>query len=295
MPNTLVHFAVQGIATRAAWRELDLRFVLAGALIPDLPWIANRIAAALPLGEALYDVHAYALAQSTLLVSLILAAALAALAVRPLVVFTVLGTNCLLHLLLDAAEIKWGDGVLLFAPWSWTPLNYGVVWPESALVLALSAVGLVFVLSTLRARRAARPLLCLTRGRVVTALLLAAAWLVLPALLSGGPYRADTHGLRTLREREQRAGRFLVLDRAVRAERPEGTVVRTFANEPLRLSGASIPPARLVSIRGTFLDPQTIAVADFHVHPRGTLRRDGATYVGLALFAAAFVLPLVRR
>ncbi len=295
MPNTLVHFGVQGIATRAVWRGLDVRWILLAALLPDLPWIMNRIALSLPLGDALYAVHAYALAQSTLAVSLILAGALAALAARTLATFAVLAGNCLLHLLLDAAEIKWGNGVHLLAPWSWELLNYGVLWPESPVVLALGLVGLGFVAVALRSAPVpAARMFHATPARASVAAFLAVVWLALPAALSGGPYRADNHSIRTLHEGAERPGRRVELDRARRRELPEGDFVRTLANEWLRLTGPKIPPGSQVSIRGEFIDRRTVAVDDFQVHPRGRLRRDGPTYVGLALFAAVWLAPLAR-
>ena len=39
MPNSLVHFAVQGVVTRSVLRDADIKWVFLGCIIPDVPWI----------------------------------------------------------------------------------------------------------------------------------------------------------------------------------------------------------------------------------------------------------------
>ena len=57
--------------------------------------------------------------------TLLLCAAIAALTTTPRLVASVLGLNALLHLLLDATEQKWGNGVHLLAPFSWR-MKWGI-------------------------------------------------------------------------------------------------------------------------------------------------------------------------
>ena len=119
MPNTLAHLGVQLALTRCVMRQADPKWIYAGCVIPDLPWIARRILDASLSGLNAYDLRLYAIAQSSLVCSLLACGALAALSRTPLASFAVLGLGAGIHLLLDACQIKWANGVHLFAPVSW--------------------------------------------------------------------------------------------------------------------------------------------------------------------------------
>ena len=43
MPNTLAHLCVQGIATRSLIKDADLKWIYTGCVIPDVPWILQRV------------------------------------------------------------------------------------------------------------------------------------------------------------------------------------------------------------------------------------------------------------
>ena len=145
MPSTLGHIAVQGLLTRPAFPRLAARWILLGAVLPDLPWILKRITlVAIPSIDP-YDARLYFLIQASLVFCLLLAGALAALSRRPRLVFSCLAVSSLLHLLTDATQIKWGVGVHLLAPVSWEPLKLGLFWPESLPSILLTLVGLVVV------------------------------------------------------------------------------------------------------------------------------------------------------
>jgi len=57
MPNTLAHLAVHGFATRAVLRGADLKWVFVGCVIPDIPWIIQRVVIFADLGISLYDLR----------------------------------------------------------------------------------------------------------------------------------------------------------------------------------------------------------------------------------------------
>ena len=116
MPNSIGHFGAQGVATRLLIKEADPKWILAGCIIPDVPWIMRRAAQTLLPAVDRYDLRLYAITQSTLLLSLVLAGALALLASRPRLTFLVLGLNCVIHLILDACRIKWGGGIHRIVP-----------------------------------------------------------------------------------------------------------------------------------------------------------------------------------
>ena len=149
MPNTLAHLGVQGFLTRTIIREADIKWIFLGALIPDFPWIARRaILFLIPQVDPI-DLRLYAIAQSSLAGCLLLAAAISLLTYKPLRIFIILAINSLLHLLIDALQTKWGNGVHLLAPVSWHTWNLGYFWPETMATYALTVLGVIYVLYVL--------------------------------------------------------------------------------------------------------------------------------------------------
>lgn len=292
MPNTLVHFGVQGLATRAVLRDADLRCIFIGCLIPDVPWIVLRSLRAAGLAVDPYDALIYGTIQASLLLCLLLAAAVAACARRPRPVFAMLAGNSLLHLLLDACEKKWGNGVHLAAPFSWKLTSFSLVWPESAIVSILTLVGLGLTLSAFRRLR--QPVRSIARpgpARLLIALALAGVYFVLPLAWLDGPYEADNRYARTMRER--RLGVPFELDRVLFDKLPEGDRVRDLVDLEVDAVGNTPPTSGLISVRGVFRDSRTIEIREFRSHPRWS--RDTATYVALLLFAALWLAALRAR
>ena len=293
MPNTLAHLGAQGILSRAWLRSADPRWILLGCVVPDVPWIANRaLLFAAPQIPA-HELRLYVIAQSSLLCSLLLCGALAALATRWRFVFLILASNALLHLLLDACQTKWGNGVHLLAPWRWKPWNLELFWPESGPTYVLTGLGLVFGAWALRfayrhPMRPGRP----PPMRAAAAGVLLLGYLVLPLLWSRGPHEADSHSVRTLSERSERAGRAVALDRVWLQLGEDGRAFVARGDERIVLRGPTPDHAARVSLRGRFLDAETLLVEEIHEH---RFRRDLASYAGLALVAASWVLGLVPR
>lgn len=287
MPNTLAHLGIQGLATRSLLRGSDLRWIAVGCVIPDLPWILQRLVRAIaPDTVSPYDLRMYAVAQSSLIGCLCLAAALSLLAADPRRTARILGLNVALHLLLDGLQTKWANGVHLFAPVSWKLFNLGLFWPESVTTVALTLLGLGFMVRGLSWPAPARAW-DLRAGRLAIAAGLAVAWLVAPLPLLSGPERAGNHFVDALRHGQSRAGRPVEFDRNRHLVEGETHLLQTFADERLRLTGNVPELPGTVSLRGRFLDPATVEVEDWHRHwPRF---RDLASYLGLGLAAAAWL------
>ena len=287
MPNTLAHIGLQSLASRALVRGADLKWVYLASIVPDVPWIARRVVERLvmPVFPALspYDLMSYATVQSSLLLSWVLAGALAGFSIRPRRAFAILALGALLHLLLDPLQTKWANGVLLFAPFSWELLDFGLFWPEGMPSVALTALGLGYALWAWRHVPAAPRGLAMPRGRVLAfGGLCAVAYLALPLALMGGPEAADNYSVRTLRQVAARPGRAVAFDRARFEPAPGGGTLTTFAGEAVRLVGPAVPgTAGTVSIRGRFLDRRTVFVEAAHVH--WPWARDLASYLGLGL------------
>ena len=298
MPNTLIHLGLQGLATRAAWRGADLGWVFAGCVIPDLPWIARRAWLALAPPADLLGLQVAAGIQSSLFFCLALCAALALATERPGRTFALLGVTSLGHLLLDAAEIKWANGALLAAPWSWALTNYGALWPDSAAVIGLTvacAVTAAFLfLPAVRGtpqpvRFQARP----GAGRAAGIAALLALYLAAPPLLRPSAEAADLYYARTLRERADRTGRAIAFDRAPCAPAGADEVRLTAANgEVLTARGFGLDRPALVSVEGRFEAPDRLKAGRWHVHAAGS--RDLAAHAGIGVVGLAWLLRLAR-
>jgi hypothetical protein len=271
---------------------VDPRWILLGCVVPDLPWIANRaLLYAFPRIDA-HELRLYVIVQASLLCCLLLCAALAALAERWRPVFLVLSANALLHLLLDAVQTKWGNGVHLLAPWSWQPWNLELFWPESVPTYALTALGLGFGLWVLRfSYRHPITVVWPSRRRVAAALALLIAYLALPALLRQGPEAADSHSVRTLDQRGDRAGRRVAFDRAWLRRLDDGRALIGRGDDEIAVRGRLPDRSARISARGRFLDPDTLLVEEFHEHVGWP--RDLASYVGLGFIAASLAVGFV--
>ena len=289
MPNTLAHIGIQALASRTLLPHADLRWVFAGCVAPDVPWIANRALATLWPGLDVFVMRPYWIAQASWLGSLWLCGALALLSAQPRRVFALLAGNAFAHLLLDALQTKWGNGVHLLAPFSWHTWNLGWFWPESAatwLLTALGAAAAVFALAEVwrRGARWRRPR-SLDRAHAFGAALLLAIYLSYPLLVSDAVMAADAHSLETLRHPAERAGREAGFDRVwLEITTPGEGRLHVLGGEVLHATGALGQASGPVSARGRFVDARTIVLDE--VHPHGTFPRALASYLGLAAVAA---------
>jgi hypothetical protein len=289
MPNTLAHFGAQGVATRLIVRDADPKWIFLGCVLPDVPWILNRGLPVLTPDVDRIDLRLYAVTQSSLLGSLLLAGGIALLARRPRLVFAILGLNVLFHLLLDACQAKIGNGVLLLAPFSWEMTNFGLFWPENWPTYALTIFGLGYFAWAWWRGRSTRP----TRWppqRIPVAIVALLAYFALPLAFLASAEAANTHWTRTLRY--PTAGAPIALDRNAYSAEPEGGVVVAWTGQRFRAVGARLDHDAAVSLSGRMRDESTIEIERLHEHTGPS--RDHATYVGLALLALIWVVSFRR-
>ncbi|HID02690.1 MAG TPA: hypothetical protein EYP18_05730, partial [Desulfobacterales bacterium] len=78
MPNTLVHIAIQTPLTRLGMKEAPLQWIAVGCIIPDIPWIVQRIFTYFP-GIDTLNLRLYTVTQASLIYCLILSLALSML------------------------------------------------------------------------------------------------------------------------------------------------------------------------------------------------------------------------
>ena len=288
MPNTLVHFAAQGAASHGLWRRLDPRWIYLGCLLPDVPWILRRAVVGLGLPVDPFDLRLYTMAQASLAGTLLLGAALAAMSAAPRLVASVLGLNALLHLLIDATELKWGNGVHLLAPVSWRMTSFDLVPGESPVYLALTVAGALLVAWEIARRRPAALGFDLRPARVALSACLLAAYFLAPLPVLGAIEASGSYSVRVLREVEARPGRAVSLDRTAFLATPAGGSVRLWTGERVRATGAVLDHDATVSLEGGFLAPDVLRIDRLFEHRRD---RDWPSYLAIVLLAVVWVRP----
>jgi len=289
MPNTLVHFAAQGAASRGVWPRLDARWIYLGCLLPDLPWILRRAVAAFGLSVDPFDLRLYTMALASLAGTLLWCAALAAVTAAARLIFVVLGANALLHLLLDATEVKFGNGVHLAAPFSWRMTSFDLVPGESLVYMVLAAAGALLVVWELSRPRNAVIGFVWSPPRLAASAAFLAAYLSFPLPFLGPIQASDSYSVKTLREVEGRPGRTVRLDRTAFYATPGGGVVHLWTGEDVRATGARPAHDAIVSLEGTFLAPGVLRIDRLFVHRQN---RDWPSYVALAMLALLWARPL---
>lgn len=295
MPNTLAHMGIGRMTGQALFRDVDDKWIYIGCIIPDIPWIGQRIIATFYPGINLLDLRLYSIIQSSLFFCLLFSVAVSLLFQRSFQIAVLLGFNCLLHLLLDALQIKWANGIHLFAPFSWKIINYGFFWPESMLTYLLTGFGLAMVLWH-GSRAWQNPVYVLPpafiRWAISAGLLM--TYIVLPFFLFSGPEQADNHYVATLRHISDRSGRPIIFDRC--QYNPDTQTIRIFTGETIKVTGFKWPNPTTISIKGQFVTKDRIQVRDFHIHRPF---RDASSLLGLALililwFTAAWKKRIIR-
>ena len=293
MPNMLAHIGAQGFLTRTLLPKADLKLILLGCLLPDVPWVLARVIRSLPLGIDPYALRLYAIAQASLFVTLCLCGAIAAMSAYPRRVFAILTLNVVLHLLLDALQTKWANGVHLFAPFSWEIFNFELFWPESLPTYFLTLLGLIY---TVRLWRQGidepLPWSPISFKKVTLSIGLFMMYWVLPIIFVNEPLRENNHYVRTLQAKNERVGQYVEFDRVEYKKGVNEDVLVSFADEEIRIRNNQLGDSAQVSIRGKFVDSQTIEIFAFHKHV--CWFRDGGSYIGILLFVSMWAVAWCR-
>jgi hypothetical protein len=291
MPNTLAHLGLQTLATRAVVRGADVKWVFLSCVLPDLPWIVRRALVSLVGESALYDILLYATVQASLLGCVLISVFFSAFSTKPRRVFALLAGGSLFHLLLDALQVKWGNGIHLLAPFSWKMVSFDLFWPEALPSILMTTLGLAYVLFVfLRLPAAPFDL----RLPAVRPLALATVCLVLyglgPIALLSGPERAGNRSIGTVRDVENRPGKSAAFDRVVLKPGPDGSTLQVFSGIEFRATGVGLDEGGLVSTHGYFVDRDTYHITAIHLHPGRA--RDIASYIGLVCVLLVWVRDL---
>ena len=289
MPNTLAHFGIQTLTSKGVFRQVDVKWIGLGCLIPDLPWITQRLIHPLSVVDPI-NLRVYVIIQSTLFFSLILSAAISLQVKNSSKIFLLLGFNCLFHLLLDPTQIKWANGTHLLAPFSWQMTCFGWYWPEQLPSLLLTMAGLMIFLIFAWQDRHREMTFILDRKRQAAASLLLAAYLLLPLLLFNGPLQANNHFSATLKNRTDRTGVYIEIDR--KPYLAEAHTIATYSDELLKLTGRLPEHDGVLSLQGQFTDNSTILISKYHVH---SPMRDIYSYIGIIVLLVSWLVALFSK
>jgi hypothetical protein len=290
MPNTLAHLGVQTIATKAVDHTIDVKWIAVGCIIPDIPWIMQRIVHWLAPGIDSISLRAYTMVQASLFFCLLLSGALCLLARKKKTLFFVLSSNSLLHLLLDSLQIKWANGVHLLAPFSWHLTSLGFFWPEHWITKVLSLLGCIVLLVFAVLDRHQELDFAIKPLNTLFASLLLLLYLAAPPLFMDGPFANNNHFIQTLRDQEKRPGKAVAIDRG--RYDPQTSTLQIFTGEKLLVDKIPLTKKTKISLKGTFQDCNTVTVSAYHVH---SSQRDRYSFVGLFAVLTIWLLAIFLK
>jgi len=279
MPNALAHFGIQGVLTRSVIPTADPKLIFLGCILPDIPWILQRVLLGVIPGIDPYSLRLYVIVQASLFMTLLLCGAIASLSRTPGPIFSILGASAILHLGLDALQVKWGNGVHFLAPFSWELFNVGWFWPESWPTYLLTGFGLGYVVWSWKSAIKIQSYYCpLSIKRLSLCLGLLIVYFLSPLVFLDGPLIGDNHFVKTLKTKGERVGRPVEFDRKLYVKGSTGDVLKGFGEE-FNVRGETLDHQATVSIRGRFVELDTIEFLDVHEH--NSWFRNGSSYLGL--------------
>lgn len=278
MPNTLAHIAIHTPITKKIIKKADLFWIYLGCIIPDIPWIIQRIVKFAAPSVDLIDLRIYSVIQATLFFSLILSFALSRFSDKKTKAFFILSLGSLLHLVIDAAQYKWANGVHFFAPFNWEMTNYGFFWPHSYLTYIVTTAGFIVGIFYLFKLENISERVEVNLGSI-SGYLSFLVYLFLPLLFLKGPSEENNHYVSTLKEVKDRKGEYIEIDRGFYDK--EKNTLQIFTKEKFILTNHDIKKDSHISIKGRFKDKGTIEVIDYHLNEQ--FLRDLLSIIGLLI------------
>ena len=291
MPNTLAHIGIQSLASNALFPEVDLKWVYIGLIIPDVPWITQRLIRIFSFNVDLYDLRLYCIVQASLVFCLILSLALASLTKDFWKTFLILSTNSFFHLLLDATQIKWANGVHFFAPFSWKMVNLSLYWPDNLTTYILTVFGFIFFIITWsKSLTSEIKFIIQPLFRPFLFIAFIVIYYILPLFFLAGPENANNHYVKTLRFFTSRSGEYVEFERDLYKPRNSGGTITSFAGEEIVVEGIELKNESKVSARGNFISNTRVHIIEYHVH--SDYFRSVFSYAGLFLVFFLWILFL---
>jgi hypothetical protein len=284
----MIHY---GTTLAAGWplrdRSITMSLLL-GATWPDLPWVLLRgLHMVVPISSSLtpsYYVQPFATPLMCLWAGVIFACCVR----RPRRQAVAFVAAAWLHLLLDACQTRFGNGVAFLYPLSGKLYDFEVFWEESPVGLAMLALSVGFVAVVAKQGVAS---MTWKRPPAMWVAVLLVGYFAMPVVTWSLMRGDDTFGMAFVSDPTSFEGRTVGFDRNLLA----GTnppILRTWYGRDLRLVGvpAEAQAGDIVSVRGRYTDGE-IAVEAFHVHLRHL--HDVPSMVALAVFVV--ILWRARR
>ncbi|MBD3276290.1 MAG: hypothetical protein GF372_13320 [Candidatus Marinimicrobia bacterium] len=292
MPNTLAHIGVQSILTRSVLKSADFIWIYIGLIIPDIPWIIQRAIRTVYPAVDLLMLRSYSIIQATLIGSLLLSFLIAYVTREQWKVFAILGLNACLHLIIDAGQLKYANGVHFLAPFSWEMTNWGLFSIEGVVTYVLTGFGLFYLFWSWRSLNPLLPKLKKIHLRQILVLsMLMILYFTFPLLLLEKPVQANNHYLKTLQNSENRTGEYIELDRASFKITNGNKVIKPgHYSEWFQVKGLPVENSASVSIKGFFSEQKVITVNEYKVHTDWF--RDMASYAGLVLVVLTLIVTI---
>ncbi len=296
MPNTLAHLGLQAVATRAIFSRADIKWIYLGAIIPDIPFVMKRAASFVAPGVDILDVRLFSIVQASLLFSLVFAFACSRFSSSSKRVLLVLSFGVILHLLMDACQIKWGNGPRFLVPFDWKLVNFGFYWPEQLPSHLMTAFGGMYVIYAFRLpiREQGTDLILPGPKVLLTAATALVFYFIFPLALMESAEQAGGGSVQLIRM-DDRGGHEIDLDRARYRHNAGQMIVELYRGEFIALVGIEdeLPAEGKISVRGVFMDDELIRANEYHVND--TRYRELASVFGLAIVAIYWLIVLSGR
>ncbi|MBT5219293.1 MAG: metal-dependent hydrolase [Woeseia sp.] len=267
MPNTIAHLGVHCLITRGLISNADFKWIFIGAVLPDVPFIIKRAITVLPLDFDILDVRLFSIVQASLAFSVLLGLMCAQFSRRPGKVFLILCIGVVSHLLLDACQIKWGNGPRILAPFDWSITNFSLFWPEElpSHLLSVFGIGTVIYVFAQPVDSQCRDLIVPDAKRWAIISLLLMSYFSLPLTFLNSIEQAGGGSVDVIRS-EDREGQEIKLDRARFVYNGSSTSVELYSGKFISLLGLgeNLPEKGKVSVKGTFTSHSEITVREHH-------------------------------
>ncbi|MEM7400424.1 MAG: hypothetical protein AAF304_00580 [Pseudomonadota bacterium] len=181
----------------------------------------------------------------------------------------------------------------MLAPFDWQLFRLDLFWPESMGTYLLTAAGIMYLLFNLKKMTI---LNCdefiLSKKALSFCTVFVLLWLSLPFVFMQSVYDKDNHFIATLKDTQNRMGKYIELDRNTFVHAYAGNAVLTSYGEVIAIANVhSVNHMAKISIQGKFTDNVSIYVNNYHVH---TKFRDIASIIGIACVLLIWLIFTVR-
>lgn len=279
MPDLLTHFGSTYLVFRPMGYKDEIPLMYLGALIPDMPWIANRIFYFFDFSDPIQRL-AYLIPFSTPFMAVIAALIIALTQRNTLRSFAMLLIAALFHILLDTMQTRIAEGSLLLYPASFTQYSFGWFWPEDTISYVAVGIGFIVTMFSLIVS-GPRPGIQKTRLHLIIVLALIAALfpvLTIDRIISANAYRTGF-----LEAPQKWEGKQISLERETVIS---ANAIKTFSGLTVKVAGKhNLQTGQSVSIRGYYSNG-TVYPELIHYH---NAPRDIFSYIALFIFVCIWL------